>query len=430
MRTTSRALLAALGLAAAAACTVKDVDTPQLAGPSGLSRAITMTTDRDTLTQNGEDTATITIRSQVQPGQPDAVRLRAAIIVDGAVQDYGTLSSKNPIATANGTTITYRAPAASNNAATQVATTVTIAVTPDDSGDFRGEVARQLDIRLIPPGVILPNNPNLVANFTFVPAAPQIMQTVTFDASTSTNNGTACGILCTYAWSFGDGTSGSGITTTHQYRSVGSVVATLTVTDARGATATRSQTIGVAAGTPPTMAAFTTSPATPGVGQDIFFNASASATPAAGRTITGYEWLFGDGNSGRGVVVTHRYEAPGQYTIQLAATDDAGSVGRITQTLQVGPTVGATPTATLSFTPASPKAGSAVSFNASLSRPGAGSNIQSYTFNWGDGSPEDVVTNPLQTHTYTAAGTFVATLTVTDTMGRTATAQVTVTVTP
>jgi PKD repeat protein len=269
-----------------------------------------------------------------------------------------------------------------------------------------------------------------VAAFTFLPAAPQVMQTVTFDASTTTNNTTACGTQCTYAWNFGDGTTASGITTTHQYRSIGSFVATLTVTDSRGATATRSQTIAVAAGTPPTMTAFTTSPTSPGVNQDIFFNASASATPAAGRTITGYEWLFGDGNSGRGVIVTHRYTAPGQYTVQLAATDDAGSIGRITQTLQVGPVVGARPTAVLTFTPGSPKAGAPVSFNASTSLPGTGANIQSYTFNWGDGSPEDVVTNPLQTHTYTAAGTFVATVTVTDTLGRTAQAQVTVTVVP
>jgi hypothetical protein len=59
---------------------------------------------------------------------------------------------------------------------------------------------RQIDIRLLPQGIILPINPNLVANFTFTPPSPQVGQTVAFDAATSTNNGTACLTLCTYEW--------------------------------------------------------------------------------------------------------------------------------------------------------------------------------------------------------------------------------------
>ena len=51
-------------------------------------------------------------------------------------------------------------------------------------------------------------------------------------------------------------------------------------------------------------------------------------------------------------------------------------------------------------------------------------------FNWGDGSAEETHTNPVQTHVYTAAGSFVATVTVTDSLGRTASAQVNVTVAP
>src|SRR5688572_26989245 len=181
MRTIKLSLVAALVASAFAGCTVKQVDTPALSGPSSLARTIMITVDRNTLLQDGIQEAAITLRAQVQPGQSENVRLRAQVFVDGVAQDFGTLSNKNPITP---TTIFYRAPAAGTG---QVASTVTIAVTPEDSGDFRAEVARQVDLRLIPPGVILPTNPALVADFTFTPAAPRILDTVTFNASTTTN---------------------------------------------------------------------------------------------------------------------------------------------------------------------------------------------------------------------------------------------------
>lgn len=426
MRTIKLTAVAALVATAMAGCTVKDVDTPPLAGPSSLARTIVMSADRDTLVQDGVQEAAIRLTAQVQPGQSENVRLRAQVYVDGIAQDFGTLSNKSPITP---TTIFYRAPAAPTTPGGQVPTTVTIAVTPDDSGDFRGEVARTIDLRLIPPGVILPINPNLAANFTFTPAAPQVLDVVTFDAATTTNGGAACLTACTYAWNFGDGTTATEQTTTHQFRTVGNFAVSLTVTDSRGATATTVKSVPVAPGTPPT-AQFTTSPTTPGVNQQVFFNATQS-TPAAGRTITKYEWSFGDGNWSQGVVVAHAYETAGVYTVQLTTTDDAGSIGRSTPTaLTVGQPGGPVPTATLVASPTSPRVGATVSFNASGSRPGSGANITSYTFNWGDGSPEEVVTNPLQTHAYNAVGVVTATVTVTDSLGRTAAAQLTITVAP
>lgn len=426
MRTIKLALIAALAVTTYSACTVKEVETPPLSGPSSLARTIVMFADRDTLVQDGNQEAAIRVTAQVQPGQSENVRLRAQVFVDGIAQDFGTLSNKNPITP---TTIFYRAPAAPTTAGGHVPTTVTIAVTPDDSGDFRGETTRTIDLRLIPPGVILPINPNLVAAFTFTPAAPQVLNTVSFNAATTTNGGAACNTACNYAWDFGDGTGASGQTATHQFRTVGNFQVRLTVTDNRGATATAVQTIPVAPGTPPT-ALFTTSPATPGVNQDVFFNASQS-TPAAGRTITSYEWSFGDGDSGSGVVVSHRFTAPGTYQVQLTNTDDAGSIGRSAPAqLVVGGGAGPEPTAELTFSPAAPKPNTPVSFNASASRPGSGANIVSYVFNWGDGSLEETHTNPLQSHVYTGAGDFTATVTVTDSLGRKASAQVEVPVAP
>lgn len=425
MRTSKLLVMAAVAATALAACNVKDVDTPPLSGPSSLARTIVMHVDRDTLVQDGVQEAAIRLTAQVQPGQSENVRLNAQVFVDGVAQDFGTLSNKNPITP---TTIFYRAPAAPTSPGGQVPSIVTIAVTPNDSGDFRGEETRTVDIRLIPPGVILPNNPNLAPSFTLSPNPPKVMDVVTFDATATTNNGAACVSACTYAWDFGDGTTAAGQVVTHQFRRVGTFLVRLTVTDARGASAIRQVAVSVGEGDPPS-ASFTSSPTNPGVNQDIFFNATAS-TAAPGRTIRSYEWTFGDGNGATGSIVTHRYTAPGNYSVQLTVTDDAGSIARATNSLQVGPTVGAEPTADLQCTPASPKPGQLLACNASASRPSSGSNITSYTFNWGDGSPEEVHTNPLQTHTYAAPGTFVVTLTVRDSSGKSAFAQRTVTVAP
>ena len=425
MRTFKLMLVAAIATTTIAACTVKDIDAPPLSGPSSLARTIIMQADRDTLVQDGVQEAAIRLTAQVQPGQSENVRLRAQVFVDGVAQDFGTLSNKNPITP---TTIFYRAPAAPTTVGGQVPTRVTIVVTPDDSGDFRGEASRQLDLMLIPPGVILPTNPNLAATFTFTPNAPKVGDVVTFDATGTTNSGAACATACTFSWNFGDGTTGTGINTTHQFRTAANFLVTLTVTDSRGASTTAAQTVTVAPGTPPGTA-FSISPATPGVNQDVFFNAT-EAEPAPGRSIVKYEWSFGDGNFGSGVITTHRYTAPGNYQVALTTTDDAGTIGRSApRSLQVGPSVGPEPVAQMTCTGGSASRSLPASCNASASRPGSGSNIVSYTFNWGDGSPEEVQTNPVQSHLYANAGSFVVTLTVRDSLGRSHSTQAAVTIT-
>jgi PKD repeat protein len=420
--------LGAAALMVVAGCTVKDVDQPPLAGPSTFALSITAKASPDVLIQDGASQSVITITALDQNGTPRNIPLRAEIIVDNTVQDFGRLSTKQP--TANGAPLIYTSPAPSTIPAGQVGQTVTIAVTPTDGGNFRGEFGRQVvDIRLVPLGIIQPSNPNLFAAFTFSPAAPQVMSTVAFDASTTTNNGVACGVACTYSWNFGDGTGSSGINTTHQFRTINTFAVTLTVTDVRGATDTATQTVVVAAGTPPG-AAFTISPAAPGVNQDVFFDATASR-PAAGRTITNYDWSFGDGSTGTGVVTSHSYSAPGVYQLSLTTTDDAGTKSTSftgPSSITVGPTVGPEPVARMTCTGGNSTRGTPVNCNASASTPGSGSNIVSYTFNWGVGAGDEVHTNPVQSHLYTSPGTFTVTLTVRDSLGRTSVVQTPVTV--
>ena len=69
-----------------------------------------------------------------------------------------------------------------------------------------------------------PANQEPTASFTFETAN----LSCSFDASGSTDSD---GSIVTYAWSFGDGSSGSGVTVSHTYGTAGTYTVTLTVTD-------------------------------------------------------------------------------------------------------------------------------------------------------------------------------------------------------
>lgn len=406
--TTLLSLAASLTLAG---CTVKDVDAPPLAGPSTLSQSIVMVADRNTLTQNGVDFTDIRITALGPAGQSLSVPLLAQVFVDNVAADFGTLSTKTPTTP---TTVRYTAPAASTLAVGQVPTTVTIAVTPANAGDFRGEMSRQLDIRLLPQGVIVPVNPNLAASFDFSPAVPEVLTTVNFNAGTSSNNGTACNQACLYNWDFGDRTTGTGLSVTHQYRTATTFIVQLTVTDSRGAQAMATKSVSVSPGTPPTPA-FTFSPTPALVEQTIFFNATASRA-ASGRTIVSYEWDFGSGRTGTGVAVTKSYDRAATYTVTLKVTDDAGAFATTSQTVVV-----TNPQIIPAFTvlPSSPLVGDQVSVNASSTT--GPSAIVTYSWNFGIGSSPTTGSGVTAVTSYSSTGNKVITLTVTDSAGRTAT---------
>lgn len=419
MQTSLRIFAGITGIAILAGCTQR-VEIPALAGPSTVGYAIVLTANTDTLIQDGVSSATIEITARDGAGQLINGRpLRAAILIDGTVQDFGTLSTKSPI---TGGSVRYTAPAASPLASGQVAQTVTVAVTPTDSGDFINERSRHVDIRLIPQGVILPTNPSLAPAFTPTPASPQAFSTVSFDASATTNGGTACLSSCSYAWNFGDGTSGSGISTTHDYRTVGTYQAVLTVTDNRGASATAVRAIVVTASTPPTTVDFTFSPTPAVVDQMIFFNAAASRA-APGRTLVSYDWDFGKGTTGSGQTVSKSYGTEGTYTVTLKVTDDAGAFGTASKSVTV---TNPQPKPDFTILPASPAIGQQVIVNASSTT--GPSPITAYAWSFGLNSTPASGTGISSSTAYSAFGTKVITLTVTDSAGRTATISKQVTV--
>lgn len=153
------------------------------------------------------------------------------------------------------------------------------------------------------------------------------------------------GNITSYAWNFGDGTAGTGVTTMHTY-TVGNYTVSLTVTDNTGTTGTAVSTITIAAaGSQSPPVADAGGPYTGNVGMAVTFNGSNS-TDADG-TIASYSWSFGDGNIGSGVQPSHIYRAPGTYPVSLVVTDNTGATGvsntsvTITRNMSITATTGA-----------------------------------------------------------------------------------------
>ena len=74
------------------------------------------------------------------------------------------------------------------------------------------------------------------------------------------------------------------------------------------------------------------------------------------------------------------------------------------------------PQASFYYLPPEPYVNMTVTFDASLSTPEGGT-ITSYTWNFGDGTPEVTETDPTTTHTFTNSGRYIVTLNVTDSEG-------------
>lgn len=57
-----------------------------------------------------------------------------------------------------------------------------------------------------------------------------------------------------------------------------------------------------------------------------------------------YTWTFGDGESGDGEVVYHKYDEPGEYEVVLVVMDDDGLTDRVETTLSIADIRTPTPT--------------------------------------------------------------------------------------
>jgi PKD repeat protein len=182
------------------------------------------------------------------------------------------------------------------------------------------------------------------ASFTATPLTGAAPLTVTFNASASAYAGHA---ITAYFWDFGDGTTGSGMTTTHTYAPSATttyhVVLRIIASDNTEDTATKDITATRTTPAPPSTAptaSFTANPTTETAPANIAFDPDAS-TAAAGRTLTTYFWSFGDGTSRTevtDVVVNHTYTTSltsKDFTVVLTVIDDLGSTGSYSRTVTV-----------------------------------------------------------------------------------------------
>jgi PKD repeat protein len=160
------------------------------------------------------------------------------------------------------------------------------------------------------------------------------------------------------------------------------------------------------------------------VGNPIAFSSAGSTDPDG--TIQSYLWDFGDGTpTSNQQNPTHVYTSAGTYTVTLTVTDNLGATDSDTAVVTVGGGGGNQNPVAEANGPYSGAVGARILFSSAGSMDPDGT-IVSYLWNFGDGTPTSSQPNPR--HSYSAPGTYTATLTVTDNNGATGTdtAQVTI----
>lgn len=116
----------------------------------------------------------------------------------------------------------------------------------------------------------------------------------------------------TYFWDFGDGSTSSQATPTHQYSNNSWYWACYTVTDANGCDTTMCDSIYISCTPTSCDAQFTYTYASC---DSIWF------IPASQGAQYVYNWDFGDGSNGTGMYASHQYSADGTYPVVLILTD-------------------------------------------------------------------------------------------------------------
>lgn len=158
------------------------------------------------------------------------------------------------------------------------------------------------------------------------------------------------------------------------------------------------------------------------VGVPVILTAAGSTDPDG--TLTAYQWSFSGGGTATGVTAGRTFGAAGTYIATLTVTDDDGATDTDQATITIGAGGGNLPPVAQVNGPYSGSAGSPIAFTAAGSSDPDGS-LTGYAWSFTDGT---TATGAAPLKTFAAAGTYQATLTVTDNGGLTGTATTSVTV--
>jgi PKD repeat protein len=212
------------------------------------------------------------------------------------------------------------------------------------------------------------------------------------DESTAYND-----TIVSWDWDFGDGATSTEQHPTHTYSSAAYYNVTLTVTGASSAEDSETQQVWAGANQNPTADfTFTTNNLT------VDFT-DTSDDPDG--TIVSWSWDFGDGNNSTQQHPVHTYAADGTYTVSLTVTDNDALTDDTSKPVTVSGPVNTPPTADFNFT----IDGLTVIFTDQSSDPDG--TIESWSWDFGDGKTSSALNVG---HTFTAAGNYIVTLTVTD----------------
>ncbi|WP_175483123.1 PKD domain-containing protein [Salinihabitans flavidus] len=232
-------------------------------------------------------------------------------------------------------------------------------------------------------------------------------RSVRFDGTGSTD---ADGAVNAYAWTFGDGGEASGDTPVYIFEEPGDYNVTLTITG---------EAVGLCSPLDTDTATYTVVPA-PGqeiiapdrtaAGEQTTFAASLSTEP--GITPLRHVWTFSDGTGAEGAEVSHSFEAPGVYFVDLSTSLEGGhsSCSEVTSRHKV--IVNAAPEPVIDG-PDVAAVGEAVVFGATGSSDSDGA-LTGFDWDFGDGARAEGAHAP---HRFTEAGEYEVVLRVTDDSG-------------
>jgi PKD repeat protein len=212
-----------------------------------------------------------------------------------------------------------------------------------------------------------------------------------------------------WKWNFGDGGSSTQQNPTHAYTAAGTYTVNLTASSASGANS-KLATITVLnnGGT-------STAPILPVA--NFNSNVTTGIVPLSvkftdlSKNATGWNWSFGDGGSSTQQNPTHIYTVAGTYTVNLTVSNANGTNSKLATVTATAPsTPSQIPVATFSASLTSGVAPLSVTFSdQSTNSPTA------WNWNFGDGTANSTVQNPI--HTYSIAGNFTVVLTATNAAG-------------